>query len=178
MTRRWSSEHSVPLKATLHWRSPNLCYVDSQDVCTYLSPPGSPPQTLGAIGIGSLSPREHSLCPSFPSPRKQPHHPSFSAPEGPATLSCHLPPYMNTEHAQSWPSINVSTGNYRRTLLVNNTAEADRACSQVSVWSAQGRFVLWRTTLCSLFPNYIMTRCQRWWWNIAVKVGKVEADVD
>ncbi|CAG01634.1 unnamed protein product, partial [Tetraodon nigroviridis] len=64
-------------------------------------------QTLGALGIGSSSPREHSIRPSFPSPRKQPHHPSFSAPEGPATLSCHLPPYMNTEHAQSWPSINL-----------------------------------------------------------------------
>ncbi|XP_056869842.1 TANK-binding kinase 1-binding protein 1-like isoform X1 [Takifugu flavidus] len=80
---------------------------DEEDVCAFLSPLGSPPQTLGAIGISSSSPREHSICPSFPSPRKQPHHPSFSAPEGPATLSCHLPPYMNTEHAQSWPSINL-----------------------------------------------------------------------
>nr|XP_046272427.1 TANK-binding kinase 1-binding protein 1-like isoform X3 [Scatophagus argus] len=80
---------------------------DEEDVCTYLSPAASPPQTLGAIGIGSSSPREQPLHPSFPSPRKQPHHPSFSAPEGPATLSCHLPPYMNTEHAQSWPSINL-----------------------------------------------------------------------
>lgn len=81
-----------------------------QDVCPYLSPAASPPRTLGAIGIGSPSPREQPLHPSFPSPRKQPHHPSFSAPEGPATLSCHLPPYMSTEHAQSWPSINVSRG--------------------------------------------------------------------
>eukprot|EP00064_Thunnus_orientalis_P007949 superscaffoldBa00000915_g7971 len=80
---------------------------DEEDVCTYLSPAASPPQTLGATGIGSSSPREQPLHPSFPSPRKQPHHPSFSAPEGPATLSCHLPPYMNTEHAQSWPSINL-----------------------------------------------------------------------
>ncbi|CAK6980928.1 TANK-binding kinase 1-binding protein 1-like [Scomber scombrus] len=80
---------------------------DEEDVCTYLSPAASPPQTLGAAGIGSSSPREQPLHPSFPSPRKQPHHPSFSAPEGPATLSCHLPPYMNTEHAQSWPSINL-----------------------------------------------------------------------
>lgn len=80
-----------------------------QDVCTYLSPAASPPRTLGATGIGSSSPREQPLHPSFPSPRKQSHHPSFSAPEGPATLSCHLPPYMNTEHAQSWPSINVSS---------------------------------------------------------------------
>ncbi|XP_049416174.1 TANK-binding kinase 1-binding protein 1-like isoform X3 [Epinephelus fuscoguttatus] len=82
---------------------------DDEDVCTYLSPAASPPRTLGAIGIGSSSPREprEPLHPSFPSPRKQPHHPSFSSPEGPATLSCHLPPYMNTEHAQSWPSINL-----------------------------------------------------------------------
>ncbi|KAM7386176.1 hypothetical protein PAMA_009017 [Pampus argenteus] len=80
---------------------------DEEDVCTYLSPAASPPRTLGATGIGSLSPREKPLHPSFPSPRKLPHHPSFSAPEGPATLSCHLPPYMNTEHAQSWPSINL-----------------------------------------------------------------------
>ncbi|CAJ1075636.1 TANK-binding kinase 1-binding protein 1-like [Xyrichtys novacula] len=80
---------------------------DEEDVCPYLSPAASPPRTLGAIGIGSPSPREQPLHPPFPSPRKQPHHPSFSAPEGPATLSCHLPPYMNTEHAQSWPSINL-----------------------------------------------------------------------
>ncbi|AWP18338.1 putative TANK-binding kinase 1-binding protein 1-like [Scophthalmus maximus] len=33
--------------------------------------------------------------------------PLVSAPEGPSTLACHLPPYMNTEHAQSWPSINL-----------------------------------------------------------------------
>ncbi|XP_029363965.1 TANK-binding kinase 1-binding protein 1-like [Echeneis naucrates] len=80
---------------------------DDEDICTYLSPAASPPQTLGAIGIGSSSQREQPLHSSFPSPRKQPHHPSFSAPEGPATLSCHLPPNMNTEHAQSWPSINL-----------------------------------------------------------------------
>ncbi|XP_045899538.1 TANK-binding kinase 1-binding protein 1-like [Micropterus dolomieu] len=80
---------------------------DEEDVCTYLSPAASPPRTLGAIGIGSSSPRKLPLQPSFPSPRKLPHHPSFSAPEGPATLSCRLPPYMNNEHAQSWPSINL-----------------------------------------------------------------------
>ncbi|XP_056143540.1 TANK-binding kinase 1-binding protein 1-like [Lampris incognitus] len=55
----------------------------------------SPPCLLGATGIGSSSPRE------------QPPHPSFSAPEGAATLSCHLPAYINSEHAQSWPSINL-----------------------------------------------------------------------
>lgn len=98
-----------------------VCHVNLQDVCTYLSPAASPPQTLGTVGIGSSSPRDQPLHPAFPSPRKQPHHPSFSAPEGPATLSCHLPPYMNTEHAQSWPSINVSREkndeNYIRQLI-------------------------------------------------------------
>ncbi|KAM9844072.1 TANK-binding kinase 1-binding protein 1-like [Aulostomus maculatus] len=79
---------------------------DEEDGCTYLSPAASPPQTIGATGIGS-SLREQPLHPSFPSPRKQPHHPPFSAPEGHATRSCHLPPYINTEHAQSWPSINL-----------------------------------------------------------------------
>lgn len=113
----------MSLKATLNCRSPHLCFAGSQDVCAYLSPPGSPPQTLGANGIGSSSPREHSIRPSFPSPRKQPHHPSFSSPEGPATLSCHLPPYMNAEHAQSWPSINVSTGNYKERLLVHSSQQ-------------------------------------------------------
>ncbi|XP_068587661.1 TANK-binding kinase 1-binding protein 1-like isoform X1 [Cebidichthys violaceus] len=80
---------------------------DEEDVCTYLSPAASPPRTLGAIGIGSSLPREPPLHHSFSSPRKQPQHPSFSSPEGPAPLSCHLPPYMTTEHAQSWPSINL-----------------------------------------------------------------------
>lgn len=101
-----------------------------QDVCTYLSPAASPPQTLGAVGIGSSSPRDQPLHPSFPSPRKQPHHPSFSAPEGPATLSCHLPPYMNTEHAQSWPSINVSRKkndeNYIRQLIDSPAVQVGR----------------------------------------------------
>ncbi|XP_047184105.1 TANK-binding kinase 1-binding protein 1-like [Scophthalmus maximus] len=80
---------------------------DEEDVCMFLSPADSPPRTLGAIGIVSSPPREQPLYPLFPSPRKQSHHPSFSAPEGPSTLACHLPPYMNTEHAQSWPSINL-----------------------------------------------------------------------
>lgn len=80
---------------------------EEEDVCTYLSPAASLPQALGAVGIGSSSPREQPLHPSFQSPRKQPHHPSFSAPEGPTMLSCHLPPYINAEHAQSWPSINL-----------------------------------------------------------------------
>ncbi|KAL3987796.1 hypothetical protein ACER0C_014911 [Sarotherodon galilaeus] len=82
-------------------------YVNLQDVCTYPSPAASLPHTLGAVGTGSSSPREQPLHSSFQSPRKQPHHPSFSALEGPTMLSCHLPPYVNTEHAQSWPSINL-----------------------------------------------------------------------
>lgn len=97
---------SVTLKPVI--QLDNVYCVNSQDVCTYMSPASSPPQTLGVLGIGSSSPRKQPLHSSFLSPRKQPHHPSFPAPEAPATLSCHLPPYMNTEHAQSWPSINVS----------------------------------------------------------------------
>lgn len=89
-----------------------VCYVNLQDVCTYPSPVASPPHTLGAVGTGSSSPREQPLHSSFQSPRKQSHHPSFSALEGPTMLSCHLPPYVNTEHAQSWPSINVSRKQY------------------------------------------------------------------
>ncbi|KAM4598584.1 TANK-binding kinase 1-binding protein 1-like [Polymixia lowei] len=68
---------------------------DDEEEWACPSPASSPPHTLGASGIGSSSPRE------------QPPHPSFSAPEGPTTLSCHWPHYMNTEHAQSWPSINL-----------------------------------------------------------------------
>ncbi|KAM6957528.1 TANK-binding kinase 1-binding protein 1-like [Aplochiton taeniatus] len=56
------------------------------------SPAGSPPRTLGAMGMGS--------------PRDPPPHPSFSAPEGPSSL-CHMPAYMSSDHAQSWPSINL-----------------------------------------------------------------------
>ncbi|XP_057673334.1 TANK-binding kinase 1-binding protein 1-like isoform X2 [Corythoichthys intestinalis] len=75
---------------------------DEEDVGTYLSTATSPPRTLG-----SLSLRETILHPSFLTPRKLGQIPSFSAPEGPTTLSCHLPDYINTEHAQSWPSINL-----------------------------------------------------------------------
>ncbi|XP_054615266.1 TANK-binding kinase 1-binding protein 1-like isoform X5 [Dunckerocampus dactyliophorus] len=70
---------------------------DEEDVSMYLSAAASPPPSL----------REQSLLPPFSSPRKQPQSPSFSAPEGPTTLSCHLPADMNAEHAQSWPSINL-----------------------------------------------------------------------
>ncbi|XP_061605763.1 TANK-binding kinase 1-binding protein 1-like isoform X2 [Phyllopteryx taeniolatus] len=75
---------------------------DEEDVGTYLSAATSPPRTLG-----SLSLREKTLHPLFLSQSKPGQIPSFSAPEGPTTLSCHLPAYMSTEHAQSWPSINL-----------------------------------------------------------------------
>ncbi|XP_067089561.1 TANK-binding kinase 1-binding protein 1-like [Osmerus mordax] len=55
------------------------------------SPATSPPRTLGGAG----------------SAREAPPRPSFSSPEGPATLTCHLPAYLSTDHAQSWPSINL-----------------------------------------------------------------------
>uniref|UniRef100_A0A4W5R437 UBZ1-type domain-containing protein n=1 Tax=Hucho hucho TaxID=62062 RepID=A0A4W5R437_9TELE len=56
------------------------------------SPVSSPPRTLGAMGVSS---------------REPPPCPSFLAPNGPATLTCHLPGYLNVDHAQSWPSINL-----------------------------------------------------------------------
>lgn len=98
--------------------------VTLQDVCTYLSPAASPPRTLGAIG-SSLR-RDPPLHHSFSSPGKQPHHPSFSSPQGPATLSCHLPPYMTSEHAQSWPSINVSTKKLKESPCWETTSTTTR----------------------------------------------------
>ncbi|XP_061557301.1 TANK-binding kinase 1-binding protein 1-like isoform X2 [Phycodurus eques] len=70
---------------------------DEEDIGTYLSAATSPPRTL----------REKTLHPLFLSQSKPGQIPSLSAPEGPTTLSCHLPAYMSTEHAQSWPSINL-----------------------------------------------------------------------
>ncbi|XP_051905618.1 TANK-binding kinase 1-binding protein 1-like [Hippocampus zosterae] len=76
---------------------------DEEDVGTYVSAATSPPPTLGPLSL-----REKTLHhPLFLSQRKAGQIPSFSAPEGPTTLSRHLPAYMNTEHAQSWPSINL-----------------------------------------------------------------------
>ncbi|XP_035603061.1 TANK-binding kinase 1-binding protein 1-like [Oncorhynchus keta] len=56
------------------------------------SPVSSPPRTLGAMGV---------------SPREPPPCPSFLALKDPAPLACHLPGYLNADHAQSWPSINL-----------------------------------------------------------------------
>ncbi|XP_070305699.1 TANK-binding kinase 1-binding protein 1 [Salvelinus sp. IW2-2015] len=56
------------------------------------SPVSSPPRTLGAMGVSS---------------REPPPCPSFLALKDPATLACHLPGYLNADHAQSWPSINL-----------------------------------------------------------------------
>ncbi|XP_024288740.1 TANK-binding kinase 1-binding protein 1 isoform X1 [Oncorhynchus tshawytscha] len=56
------------------------------------SPVASPPRTLGVMGVSS---------------REPPPCPSFLAPNGPATLTCHLPGYVDADHAQSWPSINL-----------------------------------------------------------------------
>ncbi|XP_049602146.1 TANK-binding kinase 1-binding protein 1 isoform X1 [Syngnathus scovelli] len=75
---------------------------DEEDVGTYVSAASSPPRTLGSLSLG-----EKILHPSFLSSRKSGQIPSFSAPEGPTTFSCHLPAYMDSEHAQSWPSINL-----------------------------------------------------------------------
>lgn len=64
---------------------------DDEEEWVCPSPAASPPRTLGAVGAGS---------------REIP--PSFSAPEGNGVLACHLPSYLSVDHAQSWPSINVS----------------------------------------------------------------------
>uniref|UniRef100_A0A4W5L361 TBK1 binding protein 1 n=1 Tax=Hucho hucho TaxID=62062 RepID=A0A4W5L361_9TELE len=56
------------------------------------SPVSSPPRTLGAMGVSS---------------REPPPCPSFLVLKDPATLACHLPGYLNADHAQSWPSINL-----------------------------------------------------------------------
>ncbi|TNN52171.1 TANK-binding kinase 1-binding protein 1 [Liparis tanakae] len=78
---------------------------DEEDVRPYPSPVASPLRAHGAVG--SPSPREPPLHRSFSSPREPPpQRPSFSPPEGAATLR-RLPAYMTTEHAQSWPSINL-----------------------------------------------------------------------
>lgn len=57
--------------------------------------PISPPRTLG-VSSPSSSSRGPASCSAFPIPSR------------PNTLSCHPPGYLHAEHAQSWPSINVS----------------------------------------------------------------------
>ncbi|KAM4624256.1 TANK-binding kinase 1-binding protein 1 [Polymixia lowei] len=59
--------------------------------------PISPPRTLGvpsAVVTGGVM-RGPASCSVFPIPQR------------PNTLSCHPPGYLSTEHAQSWPSINL-----------------------------------------------------------------------
>ncbi|XP_053707764.1 TANK-binding kinase 1-binding protein 1-like isoform X2 [Synchiropus splendidus] len=80
---------------------------EDEELGPYLSTAPSPLRTLGTIGIGSTTLREPPHHLPFPSARKQPQHPSHSAPEGPVTLSCRLPADINAERAQSWPSINL-----------------------------------------------------------------------
>lgn len=61
--------------------------------------PISPPRTLGVLSaaVPSGVMRGPASCSAFPIPQR------------PNTLSCHPQPgYMSAEHAQSWPSINVS----------------------------------------------------------------------
>lgn len=66
--------------------------------------PISPPRTLGVLSaaVPSSIMRGPASCSAFPIPQRS------------NTLSCHPQPgYTPAEHAQSWPSINVST-NFRR----------------------------------------------------------------
>lgn len=57
--------------------------------------PISPSRTL-SVSSPSSSARGPASCSAFPIPSR------------PNTLSCHPPGYLHAEHAQSWPSINVS----------------------------------------------------------------------
>lgn len=67
--------------------------------------PISPPRTLGVLSaaVPSSIMRGPASCSAFPIPQRS------------NTLSCHPQPgYAPAEHAQSWPSINVSTNFQRR----------------------------------------------------------------
>ncbi|XP_038846275.1 TANK-binding kinase 1-binding protein 1 [Salvelinus namaycush] len=59
--------------------------------------PISPPRTLGVPN--NVSPHGVMRGPASCSP--------FPIPSRPNTLTCHPPNYLHTEHAQSWPSINL-----------------------------------------------------------------------
>eukprot|EP00063_Salmo_salar_P039774 XP_014014609.1 PREDICTED: TANK-binding kinase 1-binding protein 1 [Salmo salar] len=59
--------------------------------------PISPPRTLGVPN--NVSPHGVMRGPASCSP--------FPIPSRPNTLTCHPPSYLQTEHAQSWPSINL-----------------------------------------------------------------------
>lgn len=66
------------------------------------SQPISPPRTLGVLSptLAPGSMRGPASCSAFPIPQR------------PNTLSCHPQGYVSAEHAQSWPSINVSVKVY------------------------------------------------------------------
>ncbi|MBN3312911.1 TBKB1 protein, partial [Atractosteus spatula] len=55
----------------------------------------TPPGSLGAGAGAAAVVRGTSTCAAFP------------IPAGPGALSCHAPGYLQAEHAQSWPSINL-----------------------------------------------------------------------
>lgn len=83
-----------PAPATIHTspQPPHSSEDEEEWTCPH---PISPPRTLGSSGPTS-SMRGPASCSAFPIPS----HPN--------TLSCHSPGYLHAEHAQSWPSINVS----------------------------------------------------------------------
>lgn len=66
--------------------------------------PTSPPRTLGVPSAAATASiiRGPASCSAFPIPVR------------PNTLSCHPPGYLHADHAQSWPSINVSTARQSR----------------------------------------------------------------
>lgn len=78
--------------------------------------PISPPRTLGALSapLPAGVMRGPASCSAFPIPQR------------PNTLSCHPQPgYMSAEHAQSWPSINVSQRSCKYKAIVYNVLFSD-----------------------------------------------------
>ena len=83
--------------------------------------PISPPRTLGVLSsaVPSGVMRGPASCSAFPIPQRS------------NTLSCHSQPgYMSAEHAQSWPSINVS-----KNFVKKKFVQATWSCSGESLQS-------------------------------------------
>ncbi|XP_069041708.1 TANK-binding kinase 1-binding protein 1 isoform X2 [Lepisosteus oculatus] len=98
---RHAREVPFPLSELPHLRfeqagppAPAPAPQSSEDEEEWVCPPETPPGSLGA-GAEAAVVRGTSTCAAFP----------IAA--GPGALSCHAPGYLQAEHAQSWPSINL-----------------------------------------------------------------------
>ncbi len=80
-----------------------------------LHPSPQPPHLRGWGGVVLPSSHQSSANMGVLSPLSSSRGPAscsaFPIPSRPNTLSCHPPGYLHAEHAQSWPSINVSRNN-------------------------------------------------------------------